>query len=93
MIPSKAPRLPWAPSGEIAETLDVSRETVNRMIRSGDFETLHVMEGKRPQYVVDRRELAGLAKARVKAEAAKKVESDKKSAAKKAAKEEGLHSR
>jgi hypothetical protein len=56
--PEEAPRLTeWATAGTIAETLGISRQSVNRMVRDGDFETLVVLPGVRDQYLIKTTEL------------------------------------
>lgn len=59
--PDEAPRLKeWASASEISEILGVSRQTVNKMIHAGEFETLHVSGAKsasKPLFVVSRKEV------------------------------------
>lgn len=60
----EAPRLTeWLTATEVAEALDVSRQTVNRLINSGAFETLHLL-GERPIYVVRAKEVEEMRRAR-----------------------------
>lgn len=67
--PSEAPRLEeWASASEISEILGVSRQTVNKMIHAGEFETLHISgaEGaSKPLFVVSRKEVAHIKATRV----------------------------
>jgi excisionase family DNA binding protein len=60
MTPDDAPRLSgWLTPTEVAELLGVSRQTVNQMIRNGDFDSLHLLgPTSRPQYVVADYEVA-----------------------------------
>lgn len=60
MKPANAPRLAqWMNASEIAEALGISRQTVNQMIRGGDFKSLHLsgLEGRKGQYMVKRSEV------------------------------------
>lgn len=52
--PEDAPRLQeWLTATEVSDVLGVSRQTVNQMIKNGEFSTLHLigLESK-PQYLV-----------------------------------------
>lgn len=57
--PDEAPRLSdWATPTEAAEHFGVSRQTVNQMIKAGEFTTLHkIGPESRPQYVIRRSEV------------------------------------
>lgn len=57
--PDDAPRLTeWATPTEAAEHFGVSRQTVNQMIKAGEFTTLHkIGPENRPQYLVRRDEV------------------------------------
>jgi len=68
LTPERAPHLSeWATASEVADTLGVSRQTVNIMIRRGDFATLHIVGTSmiRPMYVVQRTELLEMKATRV----------------------------
>ncbi|WP_425475631.1 helix-turn-helix domain-containing protein [Nocardioides tweenelious] len=56
--PDEAPRLAeWLTATEVADLFGVSRQTVNQMIASGEFQSLHVIGPRsRPQYLVRRSE-------------------------------------
>jgi hypothetical protein len=64
---AEAPRLAgWATATEVATALGVSRQTVNLMIKEGEFETLHVIGAdSKPQYVVRRDEVTRITASRV----------------------------
>jgi hypothetical protein len=57
--PEDAPRLTeWVTPTEAAAIFDVSRETVNQMVKAGEFATLHLIGSQtRPQYVIRRDEI------------------------------------
>ncbi|WP_457209023.1 helix-turn-helix domain-containing protein [Nocardioides sp. P5_C9_2] len=59
MKPHDAPRLnEWLTASETAEQFNVSRQTVNQMIKAGEFSTLHkIGPATRPQYVIGRDEV------------------------------------
>lgn len=63
MKPENAPRLEaWMSASEIASFFGVSRTTVNEMIRSGEFKTLHTAGSPtRPSYMVKRSEVEKIA--------------------------------
>lgn len=51
---------------EAADLLGVSRQTVNQLIQTGKFKSLHVIgPGSRPQYVLSRGEVEVMGKERV----------------------------
>lgn len=55
--PDEAPTLSqWVTATDVAAELGTSRQVVNKMIKRGDFKSLHLL-GKRPIYVVKRSEL------------------------------------
>ncbi len=58
-FPDDAPRLDeWMTPTEIAELLGVSRQTVNVMIRNGEFESLHKIGPEtKPQFLVQSEEV------------------------------------
>lgn len=60
--PEDAPRLAeWLTASEVADSFGVSRQTVNQMIQTGEFDTLHVIgPATRPQYIVRRAEVQNL---------------------------------
>ena len=64
--PPAAPRLTeWMTPTEAAQAFGVSRQTVNQMIRDGEFRSLHVIgPTSRPQYVVSRDEVDRLKRTR-----------------------------
>jgi hypothetical protein len=57
--PDDAPRLTeWVTSTEAAATFGISRQSVNDMIRNGEFTSLHLIgPHTRPQYVIRRDEV------------------------------------
>jgi hypothetical protein len=57
--PADAPRLTeWLTPTEAAAIFGISRQSVNDMIKTGEFETLHLIgSGNRPQYVIRRDEV------------------------------------
>jgi excisionase family DNA binding protein len=67
--PDEAPRLKeWASASEISEILGVSRQTVNKMIHAGEFETLHVSgatSASKPLFLVSRKEVDHIKENRV----------------------------
>jgi predicted DNA-binding protein (UPF0251 family) len=57
VTPENAPKLKgWATASEAAEILDISRQSVNRMINRGEFRTLHAL-GERPIYLISTTEV------------------------------------
>ena len=63
--PHDAPRLDWLTATEVATTFGISRQAVNAMVRSGDFESLHLLGPEsRPQYVFARSEVEGMKRTR-----------------------------
>jgi excisionase family DNA binding protein len=60
--PTDAPRLTeWLTPTEAAAIFGISRQSVNDMIKNGEFETLHLIgPGSRPQYVIRRDEVERL---------------------------------
>jgi excisionase family DNA binding protein len=64
--PEDAPRLgDWLTATEISELLSVSRNTINKMIQSGEFATLHKIGTLgRPQFLVMRSEVLQIQKTR-----------------------------
>jgi len=55
----------WVTCTEAAHELGISRQSVNRMVQDGKFETLHALGGaERPLYVIRREEITKLAAAR-----------------------------
>ncbi|MDO9495002.1 MAG: helix-turn-helix domain-containing protein [Nocardioides sp.] len=65
--PADAPRLAeWMTPSEAADSLGVSRQTVNSMIQIGEFATLHkIGPESRPQYLIERREVEKLQSVRM----------------------------
>lgn len=65
--PKSAPRLvEWVTATEAAEIFGVSRQTVNQMIRAGEFESLHVLgPPNKVQYVLARKEVERIRKNRM----------------------------
>lgn len=62
--PDRAPRLrEWMTATEAAARLGVSRQSVNRMINLGEFETLHAL-GERPMFVIKAAEVEEKARER-----------------------------
>lgn len=60
--PDDAPRLTgWLTATEIADLFGVSRQTINQMVKSGEFASLHVIgPATRPQYLASREEVEKL---------------------------------
>ena len=67
MKPEEAPRLSeWVTTTEVAAIFGVSRETVNQMVKAGEFATLHLIGPQtRPQYVIRRDEVEDIKTSRV----------------------------
>lgn len=62
--PERAPRLrEWMTCTEAADRLGISRQSVNRMVNMGEFETLHAL-GERPIFVVKTEEVEELVRRR-----------------------------
>jgi predicted DNA-binding transcriptional regulator AlpA len=60
-----APRLDeWMTASQIAESLGITRQSVNRMMNEGRFKTLHRL-GERPIFIVSRAEIEAMAASRL----------------------------
>lgn len=69
----------WVTATQIADFLDISRQSVNRMLQTGKFKTLHAIGERRPIFVVKRVEMESFKEeraAKIEAREAKRAEKE-----------------